>query len=136
MAYDWTKGLIKVGNYVIPLSLIQADSYKVVKTVVDLDSWRDENGVLHRNALSHAPIKIEFNTIPMLTNVKMSELMANLQNNMTNKGERRASVTYYIPETDSYQTADMYMPDINFQIYGIFNNVVKYDAVRLAFIGY
>lgn len=133
--------LIKVGNYEIPLSIIQADSYKAVRTVIDLDSYRDADGLLHRTALDHVPNKIEFNTIPQLTNTQWAEFFANIQKNFSEPKERKANVTFYVPETDSYVTQEMYMPDINFQIYAVWEKdngtkYIKYDAIRLAFIGY
>ena len=134
MAYNGY--LIKVGNYTIPLGLIRANTYKVQQTIVDLDSYRDANGILHRTALDHVPNKVEFETIPMLTNTQMSNLMTNIRNNYTVAKERKANVTCYIPETDSYVTQEMYMPDIQFTPYFADNKVVKYNQTRFAFIGY
>lgn len=128
--------LIKVGNYQIPHKFIKADTYSPYRNVQDLDSYRDGNGVLHRNALEHVPCKVEFETPPLLTNIQFRELMSNIQANYINAIERKASVTLYIPETDSYETQEMYMPDITPKIYGIFNGVIKYNPIRLAFIGY
>ena len=43
MAY---KGyLIKIGNYIFPLSMIKAESYKATNYGQDLDSTRDVNGI-------------------------------------------------------------------------------------------
>ena len=134
--------LIKVGNYIIPNKIIQADSYKAVRTVIDLDSYRDADGLLHRQALDHVPHKVEFNIKPMRTHFEISEILGNIQDNMTEYKERKVSATFYVPEEDKYITQDMYMPDINFQIYGIKKfdendkGTIYYDAIRLAFIGY
>lgn len=134
MAYNGY--LIKVGNYKIPLAYIAAESYSAYRNIQDLDSYRDGNGKLHRTALSHVPNKVEFDTRNMLTNLQFTDLMKNIQNNYKNSRERKATVTMYIPETDSYITQDMYMADIQPQIYGVFDNVIKYMPVRIAFIGY
>lgn len=134
MAYNGY--LIKVGNYTIPHDYISAESYSAYRNIQDLDSYRDGNGKLHRTALSHVPNKVEFDTRNMLTNAQFSDLMSNIRSNYTNINERKASVTMYVPETNSYVTQDMYMPDIQPQIYGIFNNVIHYMPIRLAFIGY
>lgn len=128
--------LIKVGSYTIPLSLIKADSYSVFMSVTDLDSYVDANGYLHRNALEHIANKVEFETVPMLDHSQFANLMSNLRANMTIPLERKASVECYIPEIDSYVTQDMYMPDIKPQMYLASSTEIKYDAVRLAFIGY
>lgn len=128
--------LIKVGNYIIPFKYINTDTYSAYRSIQDLDSYRDANGVLHRTALAHIPNKVEFETPPMLTNTEFSELMKNIQTNYTNAGERKASVTLYVSEADIYVTQDMYMPDITPKIYGVFGNEIRYSAIRLAFIGY
>ena len=128
--------LIKVGTYTIPTSLIRAETYTVFKSVTDLDSYVDGNGLLHRNALEHIANKVEFETIPLLTNAQFTNLMSNIQANMTVPLERKASVTCYIPETDSYVTQDMYMPDIKPTLYYADGTKILYNQVRLAFIGY
>ena len=129
--------LIKVGDYEIPASkYIRADSYSAYRNIQDLDSYRDANGVLHRTALSHIPNKVEFETPAMLTSIEYATLMSNTSANYTVPGERKASVTLYIPETDSYVTQDMYMPDPQPKIYSTHGGVIYYNAVRIAFIGY
>lgn len=132
--------LIKVGPsnnlYEIPLSIIRAETYSVFKSVTDLDSYVDASGYLHRNALEHIANKIEFETIPLMTNSEFANLMTNLQSRMSNSLERKLSVTAYIPETDSYVTQDMYMPDIKPTIYYADDTKIQYNQVRLAFIGY
>ena len=131
--------LIKVGTYTIPLSIMKAETYSVFKSVTDLDSYVDNNGLLHRNALSHTANKVEFETIPLMTNTQFADLMSNLQAQMTtdaDKLERKASVECYIPEDDKYVTQDMYMPDIKPSIYYADATKIQYEQVRLAFIGY
>lgn len=132
--------LIKVGPqnnlYEIPLSIIRAETYTVFKSVTDLDSYVDANGELHRNALEHIANKVEFETIPLLTNTQFAALMSNLQSRMTSSLERKLSVTLYIPETDSYVTQDMYMPDIKPTLYYADATKIQYNQIRLAFIGY
>lgn len=135
MAYDGY--LIKVGNYTIPTKkFIRAESYKVTRSVSDLDSYRDANGLLHRNALQHILGKVEFETPPMLTNEDMAELFGNIRANFTKPIERKATVTVYFPETDDYFTSEMYMADTQFTMYGNYGNKIQYSSVRLAFISY
>ena len=128
--------LIKVGNYIIPMSIIKAETYKVTHNSQDIDSTRDTDGVLHRQALQHNPDKVEFNTIPLLTNTQFNVIMKNIQNNYINRVEKRASVSVYVPELDEYITQDMYMADLTFEIYYAGSDMVKYNPIRFAFIGY
>lgn len=134
MAYNGY--LIKVGDYKIPLSYISAESYSVYKNTQDLDSYRDGDGVLHRTALEHSPNKVEFDTRNMLTNTDLTNLLNAIQENFTVKSERKARVTLYIPETDSYETQNMYMPDFQPEMYIATEKYIKYKPIRLAFIGY
>ena len=134
MAYNGF--LIKVGNYTIPFKYMKAESYTAYRSIQDLDSYRDANGVLHRTALTHVPNKVEFETPAMLTDKTFSELMSNIQTNFTNANERKASVTMYVPETNEYVTQDMYMPDITPAIYHADSKKIQYKSIRLAFIGY
>lgn len=129
--------LIKVGDYVISgKKFIRADSYSATLIVQDLDSYRDMEGKLHRTALNHRVNKIEFETRAMLTNKQMEELLENIRQRYTNENERRVSATVYVPELDSYMTQDMYLTDLNFSIYGVFNNIIYYNPIRFAFIAY
>ena len=130
--------LVKIGNYTLPYKYIKFDSYSVFMSVTDLDSYRDANGVLHRNALQHRPNKCEFETPAMLDNEQFAELMRNISNQYTVPSERKATVTLYIPEIDDYVTQDMYMPDPQPSIYRHNPNTGKlqYNSIRLAFIGY
>jgi len=128
--------LVRVGSYTIPLSFIKADSYKITHLIQDLDSYRDADGVLHRNALSHVPDKAEFECVPMLTNTEISAVVNSIRSQFTNPAERKASVTVYVPERDEYITQDMYMPDPEYSIYYADDTIVQYNSVRFAFIGY
>ena len=131
--------LIKVGvtsPYEIPLSFIKAESYKATHLVQDLDSYRDANGLLHRNALSLIPDKVEFECVPLLTNAEMNAVISSIRSHFSNLNERKLSVNYYVPETDEYVTKNMYMPDIEFSMYYADGSLIKYNACRIAFIGY
>lgn len=126
--------LLTVNGYAISGGYyIKYSSYNVTKNIQDLDSYRDADGVLHRNALSHAPIKVEFETRENLTNSDMATFFSNLG---CNNVERKATVSAYVPEIDSYVTQDMYMSDPQFKIKKIKNGVIYYESVRVAFIGY
>ena len=129
--------LVKVGKYEIPTDrFMKSQSYKATLSVQDLDSYRDANGVLHRTALEHRVNKIEFETPPLLTNADITELFGKIQENYTVPSERRFTAIVYVPELDEYVSQDMYMSDPSFAIYGIFDDVIKYNSVRIAFIAY
>lgn len=134
MAY---KGyLIKIGNYIFPLSMIKAESYKATNYGQDLDSTRDVNGILHRTALENTAPKVEFETRNMLDNTQVSSIFANIQANYTNAVEKKASVEVYVPELDKYIVNDMYMTDFEPTMYFADEKEIKYLSTRMAWISY
>lgn len=134
MAYNgW---LVKVGEYIIPAKkFIKAESYSAYVNMQDLDPWTDANGYVHRTAVELKAMKIEFETPAMLTNKSFSELMGNIRSNYTVPRARQFLLTAYIPEYDDYVTQTAYMADFTPQIYSNANGIIKYNSVRLAFIG-
>ena len=129
--------LIMVGSYKIPLEYMRQETYQITYSTLDLDSYRDANGVLHRNALSHKVSKIEFN-VPMMSMSKLQTLIKNITDNYVNATEKKVLVTYYNIETDSYLSQNMYVPDIPFTIRNadLANGIVNMNETRIAFIGY
>lgn len=128
--------LIKVGNYEIPANkFIKADSYSPYVNMQDYEPWTDANGYLHRNAVKLKALKVEFETPAMLTNTEFATLMSNIRANYTNKDARECNVTAYVPETDSYVTQLCYLADFTPQIYSSYGGVLRYNPIRLAFIG-
>lgn len=135
MAYNGY--LLKVGNYIIPTDkYIKADDYSVLWSGQDIDSYRDADGQLQRTALEHRLGKIEFNTPPMLTDLDIEELMSNISSQYINETEKSCNVEFYNPETFSYITQKMYVPDITFPIYGNYGGRIHYNSIRFAFIAY
>lgn len=134
MAYSgW---LVKIGDYTIPANkYIKSESYSAYVNMQDLDPWTDANGYVHRTAVELKAMKIEFETPAMLTNKDFSELMANIRQNYTVPRARQFLLTAYIPEYDEYMTQTAYMADFTPQIYSNANGIIRYNPVRLAFIG-
>lgn len=128
--------LIKIGNYTFPRKYIAAESYSVGRYGQDLDSYRDADGNLNRNALDNFIPKVEFNTPALLTNKQLAEIMLGISQNYVNATEKKALATIYIPETDSYMTQYVYVPDIALTMYYADDKVIKYNPIRFAFIGY
>lgn len=127
--------LLKVGINVIPFEYMRADTYKATYNGQDIDSYRDADGLLHRNALPHFVPKVEFNT-PHITNVQAQALLGLIRSQYLDTVEKKVSVKCYIPELDDYLTQDMYIPDIEFQIFKADGNDIIYNETRIAFIGY
>lgn len=129
--------LITVGDYHIPADrFINTGSYSVTRNIQELDSYRDANGVLHREALEHTVQKVEFETPPMLSNADMAELFSAINSNYVGKKERKALVTAYDPETDGYVSQHMYLANTKFSMNCILDGKILYNPVRISFTGY
>ena len=126
--------LISVGTYVIPMTYINEKSYKCTYSVMDLDSYRDANGVLHRNAVLKVP-HCSFETRP-LKNADVASLWSNISSQYTSAAERRVLATVYLPETDGYYTGSFYIPDTNITINTINHGNIQYEPITFEFIGY
>lgn len=134
MAYSgW---LVKVGDYIIPANkYIKADSYSAYVNMQDLNPWTDANGYVHRDAVELKVAKVELETPAMLTNISFSELMRNIRANYISERGREFYLTAYIPEYDTYVTQRAYLSDFQPKIYGNYDGIIRYEPIRLAFIG-
>lgn len=129
--------LITVGSYSIPMDrFINTGSYSITRNIQDLDSYRDANGLLHREALEHTVHKAEFETPPMLSNTDVAELFSAFNNNYVERKERKALVTVYDPETDGYVTQYMYLANTKFPMNCIMDGKILYEPIRITFTGY
>lgn len=133
MAYEGY--LLKIGTYIFPHKYIRADSYSPYVNMQDLEPWTDANGYLHRNSVDLKVFKVEFETPAMLTDKEFTEIMSNISANYISIAGRTANVTVYVPEYDNYVTQYAYLADFTPKIYGIFDDVIKYNPIRFAFIG-
>ena len=127
--------LLKIGNYTFPEEYMALDSYSPYVNMQDIDPWTDEDGQLHRNPLKLKALKVEFETKNMLTNKQFSEIMRNIRENYVSEDGRGCYITAYIPEYDDYVTQYGYLADFTPRIYNSGNGVLKYNPIRLAFIG-
>ena len=74
--------------------------------------------------------------IKTMNDGQKTSFMKKIREQYTNVTEKKANVTFYMPELDDYITQEMYMPDITFTIYFADKNVIKYNPFRMAFISY
>ena len=127
--------LLKLGNFEFPLKYIEANTYQVKLNGQDLDSYRDGDGVLQRNALEHKVATVTFNTKPNLTDIQIGELMENIRKNYLNEIEENVIATVFIPKLNDYITQEMYLADPLFTIKEI-SDIIKYDRITFDFVGY
>ena len=127
--------LLKIGEWVFPDDLINLNNYSAYVNMQDVDPWTDENGELHRNPIDLKALKVEFETKNMLTSTQFAEIMRNIRANYVSEKGRSCYITAYIPEYDDYVTQLGYLADFQPQIYSTGGGVVRYNSIRLAFIG-
>lgn len=125
--------LIKVGSYKIPLKIMQYGSYEISPAQrQDYDAYRDADGKMHRNTLSHTVTSIKFTTIPLREH-DFRGFMDSIVAQYTNGLERKVHLTYYEDEYANYVQGDFYMPGtITFKRL----NKEYYDSMDIEFIEY
>ena len=128
--------LIKIGDYIVPFKYIEAKKYKTGIKGQDLDSYRDSNGILHRNALKNVSIKTEWEVPSDLEELELRTLMDNINKQYVNSVEKKSLVTVYAPEIGKYVSMYCYEPDIEYTIDYADESTIKYSSFRIAFVGY
>ncbi len=117
--------------------LIKADSYKITPNArQDLDSYRDTEGVLQRNALAHTATIVEFDTVPMW-DTQFSAMMNAITSHYSSVPERKGTATYFDEENQVSATGTFYL-DSNFTV-----NIKQqwgartlYDSCHFKFVEY
>ena len=127
--------LIQVGSYQIPNKFIKYDSWSSTYETQDYDSYRDENGLLHRNALADREMKVEFNT-PYIYKSDFDTLMAGIRGQFITAKEQDANVTAYIDEIADYVTQRCYLVNVNPKVAQNSPNGIIYQPTRICFIAY
>lgn len=122
----------------IPLKYMRAETYTVTPDQrMEWSAERDVTGVLHRETVQNLPPKIEFNT-PLMTNADINTLNGIIRAAFTNYLQRNITIQFYDPERNQYWEWDCYMPDVKYHIRNAdtANNIINYEELRYAFIGY
>ena len=126
----------KVGDWKIPKSCIAIKTMENTPIIMlDLDSYNDANGELHRTVLDRHSAKFEFYTPPMHIRAK-EQFMEKFREQFIDKKARKVQLEYYNDETGNYDTGYFYVPD--FVFHPLFNTPtgIVYDGIRVAFISY
>lgn len=114
----------------IPLGFIKANSYSSTPNQQsDKNTYVDEQGLLHRDVLPHTSTKIEFETVPMNLNQK-------IQFQKFFPSRTTVELEYWNDETNDYEIGTFYVPSIEFSVYAVWGNDIRYNPTRVAFIEY
>lgn len=128
MAFKKEKGIVAVATAYINKeyvytkidNFVAKDSLSVTPDqMIDLDSGRNQAGVLKRKVLEHTATKITFTT-PYQDENKLQRLMNilrkgwNLNDGKTVARERKLQIRYYNEYTDTYECGYFYNPNTTF----------------------
>lgn len=129
--------LVKIGNYTIPFRFIKYETYQALWSVVDFDSYRDADGELHRDAVSdRRTLKVEWET-PDMSDTEFETFMSSIRAQFTSAKAKSCNVTAWVPEMGAYKSDKCYLTsDVNVTIRYADSKGLRYNPIRLAFIGY
>ena len=131
--------LVKIGNTTFPTEHMAESSYYATPCQrQDLDSYRDNLGVLHRDVVDHKPSKVEFKTMDGLTDADITSIWNIFEQECSNETELKAVVEFYEPLTGAYVTEDMYlkMPKVQIDYIDRETNVIYHKSVQFVLTGY
>lgn len=120
--------------------VIKHDTYKIIPSArQDVDSYRDANGLLHRNTVEHTATTITFQTIPLHKD-KMNALMAHVYR-IAEKPELKFHIRYINPlKGGAIDEGDFYLGANHptFQVYWAINDAddILWNVTEFKFIEY
>ena len=131
--------LIKAGGpdgTAIPMEYMRISTYEAGLQRMEQENNRAITGLLHRQLAPRPHVEISFDTRP-LNNTTLAALNTLIRNEMSNAARRDITLEYYDTETDSYRTANCFMPDISFTIRKAESETeLIYEPVKYVFIEY
>lgn len=132
--------LIKLGDYIVPKRYMAAGSYHTSLGVIDVNSARNANGTLVRNALKDRKNVAEFTTPLNMIEADKKDLCDNIAANYIVFEERKIVATLWVPEISDYMTQEVYLQDPEFTINHDFTDEYEgelyYQPVKFAFTAY
>jgi len=126
--------LIKINGTVFPTRLIALESYKCTAgQIMDLDPYRDGDGVLHRNVLPHTATSIEFSTMSL--QLKDTEVLNAF---IAQENRVQCTVEYWNPNAAAYGSGTFYISDVPYEITRIdeVRKEVLYKPVKVTLTEY
>ncbi len=130
---------IKFGSQKLPMKYLNKGGYSSTPNQrQEASAWQDTGGHLHRDTASHYRTKIEFKTVDGITLAEKQEIQSIMNSAITDKKERKGSITYWNEEENAYKQATVYIPDITFEVDEVDEKrkTVYYNSIRIALIEY
>lgn len=127
--------LLKFGNTVIPNSYFIEYSSTPNQRLDSEEDNTDNTGKLRRFVLKHTRSRIAF-TVRSLTLSEKIAFQNLIGSGITNSRERKATVTYWNDESNSYSQGEFYIPDITFTVDDADSNTIRYQPFNYELIEY
>lgn len=123
-------------DYTIPMSgVIVYGSYKATYSTLDGDSKRNGTGRLKRKTFKHRVAHCKFSLLPM-TDTDLWTILSQIKARYVKKRQKKVKASIWVPELNDYVEDYFYVPDTEFTIQKIEDDVVRYAQTDVEFIGY
>ena len=137
MAYEgW---IISIGKWKIPKTYIQPETYKIGLDKDLLKEWtdyRNKRHVVYAAGVSAGQTTLQFETFK-ITSKEMGEFHKYLEAakyNIEGVNKEVYKITYYTPQTDSYEVKDFTLESMQYTVWGINKREVIYSPVKFSFL--
>lgn len=131
MASNFKGYFLKNGTVVLDNTIIAKGGYRCTPRIrTDKNSYIDGNGALHRTILPIKRSKISIETVPSLTFDEKLKLQAMFPSRDS------TILQYWNDESNNYETATFYVPDIDYTIEQIEDGEPLYNAISIELISY
>lgn len=125
-------------NTIFPMKYISYDTWESTpKQREELKAYRDDNTRnLTRVTAQGMKSIFSFETREGLHLDEKIEIQNFFTNGESDNHQRKINLQYWNDETNQYETADFYRPDIAFPIRKITGNDIIYGAMKFSFVEY
>lgn len=140
MATKFKGYLLKFGNTIFPNEYLAIDKCtSTPNTRVEIEAYRDDyTQNLTRVTAPGKKTKEEYYTKDDLTLEDKITIQNIMKSGLIDELQRKYHVTFWNDETNSYQEADIYIPDITYTRKQIDekNNTIIYESIKIATVEY
>lgn len=141
MAGNFQGWLIKFGDVQLPNSFLLADGWESKPNQrIEIDAYRDANVLLHRETASNfkTTLKLNFRELCLEERMALDNVIGLATLSVTDKKQRKVSITYWNDETLEYAAGTFYMADTSYVIHTVDeeNNDIEYNSFTLTLTEY
>ena len=141
MAGNFQGWLIKFGGVQLPNSFLLEDGWESNPNQrIEIDAYRDANVLLHRETASNFKTKLKLNIreMTLTERIAFDNVIGLATLSVTDKKERRVSITYWNDETLQYTQGIFYMSDPTYVIHHVDETKkdIEYNPFTLTLVEY